>query len=59
MIFLGILIIIVALGGFPVGVRTALLLASGVIITILAYLSSVTYCSNCKKMIDDTDHILP
>lgn len=59
MIFLGILVVVVALGGFPVWVRTTLLVVSGLGISTLAYLSSVVYCSNCKKLIDDAEQALP
>jgi hypothetical protein len=31
---------------------------SGLGIAVLAYLSSVVYCSNCKKLIDDAEHAL-
>lgn len=59
MIFLGILVVILALGGFPVWARTTLLVASGLGVSALAYLSSVLYCSNCKKLIDDAEQALP
>ncbi|MBI5400741.1 MAG: hypothetical protein HZB12_01325 [Candidatus Yonathbacteria bacterium] len=59
MIFLGILVIVVALGGFPSWARTTLLVASGLGISTLAYLSSVVYCSNCKKLIEDAEQALP
>ena len=57
-IFLGIFIIFVTIGGFPSWARTALLVLSGSGIAVLAYLSSVVYCSNCKKLIDDAEHAL-
>lgn len=50
-IFLGILVIILPVLGLPSWVRTILIILSGVGIVILAYLSSVVYCSNCKKLI--------
>lgn len=59
MIFLGVLVIVVALGGFPGWARTTLLVASGLGISVLAYLSSVVYCSNCKKLIEDAEQALP
>ena len=57
-IFLSIFVVFVALGGFPGWMRTALLVLSGLGIAVLAYLSSVVYCSNCKKLIDDAEHAL-
>lgn len=57
-IFLSIFIVFVALGGFPSWARTTLLILSGLGIAVLAYLSSVVYCSNCKKLIDDAEHAL-
>ncbi|MGB2580199.1 MAG: hypothetical protein WBC83_00725 [Minisyncoccia bacterium] len=58
-IFLGILVVVVAIGGFPAWARTSLLVISGVSISVLAYLSSVVYCSNCKKLIEDAEQALP
>ncbi len=58
-IFLGIFIVIVALGGFPAWARTTLLVLSGIAVIVFAYLSSVVYCSNCKKLIDEADQVLP
>lgn len=58
-IFLGVLVIVVALGGFPSWVRTTFLVSSGFGIAVLAYLSSVVYCSNCKKLIEDAEQALP
>jgi len=57
-IFLSIFVVFVALGGFPGWARTTLLVLSGLGIAVLAYLSSVVYCSNCKKLIDDAEHAL-
>jgi len=57
-IFLAVFVIIVALGGFPSWVRTTLLVLSGIGIAVLAYLSSVIYCSNCKKLIEYGENIL-
>lgn len=58
-IFLSAFVIVVALGGFPSWARKTLLVLSGSGIAILAYLSSVVYCSNCKKLIDDAEQALP
>ena len=57
-IFLAALVIIVAIGGFPSWARTTLLVLSAMGIAVLAYLSSVVYCSNCKKLIEDADQAL-
>lgn len=54
-IILAIIVIITAIGGFPSPVRTAILALSGVGISVLAYLSSVVYCSNCRKLIDEAE----
>jgi hypothetical protein len=59
LIFLGIFVIVLALAGLPSWVRTTLLVLSGLGIAVLAYLSSVVYCSNCKKLIDEADQALP
>lgn len=57
---LGILVVVVGVGGFPPGfVRTSLLVLSGTAISVLSYLSSVVYCSNCKKLIEDAEQALP
>jgi hypothetical protein len=53
--FLGILVAALPVLGFPPSVRTALLIVSGIVIAVLAYLSSVVYCSNCKKLISDAE----
>lgn len=58
-IFLSVLVIVVALGGFPSWLRETLLVISGIGIAVLAYLSSVVYCSNCKKLIEDAEQALP
>lgn len=58
-ILLSVLLIITALGGFPSWLRTTLLVLTGVAIATLAYLSSVVYCSNCKKLIDEAEQALP
>ncbi len=58
MIFLGILVAVLAELGFPALVSKILIILSGLGIAVLAYLASVTYCSNCKKLISDADHAL-
>lgn len=58
-IFLSVLIVVVAIGGFPSWARTIILVLSGIGIAVLAYLSSVVYCSNCKKLIEDAEQALP
>ncbi len=50
-IFLGILVIILPVLGLPSWVRTILIVLTGAGIVALAYLSSVVYCSNCKKLV--------
>ncbi|MBI3634493.1 MAG: hypothetical protein HY228_02650 [Candidatus Yonathbacteria bacterium] len=50
-IFFGILVIIFPVLGLPSWVRTILIVLTGAGIVILAYLSSVVYCSNCKKLV--------
>ncbi len=59
MTILGVAIVVVAVGGFPAWVRTTLLVAGGLAISVLSYLSSVVYCSNCKKLIDNAEQTLP
>jgi len=54
-ILLAVIVIISAIGGFPSPARTTLLVLCGAGISVLAYLSSVVYCSNCKKLIDEVD----
>ena len=54
-ILLAIIIIIAGIGGFPSSIRTTILVLCGAGISVLAYLSSVVYCSNCKKLIDEAD----
>lgn len=58
MIFLGILVAVLPIIGFPSWARTTLIVLSGIGIAVLAYLSSVVYCSNCKKLIDDAGNAL-
>lgn len=58
MIFLGILVAITPALGFPSWFRTIIIVFSGLGIAVLAYLSSVTYCSNCEKLIDEADRAL-
>ncbi|OHA80144.1 MAG: hypothetical protein A2747_00770 [Candidatus Yonathbacteria bacterium RIFCSPHIGHO2_01_FULL_44_41] len=59
MVFLGILVAALPLLGFPGWLRTTLIVSSGLGIAVLAYLSSVAYCSNCKKLIKDAEQALP
>lgn len=58
MIFLGIAVTVVPVLGFPSWFRTTLMVVAGLAIVVLAYLSSVTYCSNCEKLIDEADRAL-
>lgn len=58
-IFLGALVVFAAVGGFPAWARTTILVLSGAGIAVLAYLSSVVYCSNCKKLIEEAEQALP
>ncbi|MDO8604246.1 MAG: hypothetical protein Q7K40_02480 [bacterium] len=59
MTILGVAVVVVALGGFPSWARTSLLVIGGITISVLSYLSSVVYCSNCKKLIEDAEQALP
>jgi len=59
MIFLGALVMVLPVLGFPSWARTTLIVLSGLGVVVLAYLSSVTYCSNCEKLIDDAEQALP
>ena len=54
-VLLGIFVAALPVLGFPPTVRTVLFIISGLVIATLAYLSSVVYCSNCKKLIDDAE----
>lgn len=58
MIFLGIIVAVVPILGFPSWFRTTAMIISGLSIAVLAYLSSVTYCSNCEKLIEEADRAL-
>lgn len=58
MIFLGIAVAVVPILGFPSWFRTTLMVAAGLAIAVLAYLSSVAYCSNCEKLIEEADRAL-
>lgn len=58
MVFLGILVALLPVLGFPPSVRDVLIFVSGITIAVLAYLSSVVYCSNCKKLIEEADQVL-
>lgn len=59
MTILGVAVVVVAIGGFPAWARTSLLVMGGVAISVLSYLSSVVYCSNCKKLIEDAEQAFP
>ena len=59
LIFLGIFVVVLALAGLPPWMRNVLLILSGIGIAVVGYLSSVVYCSNCKKLIDEADQALP
>lgn len=59
MTILGVAVVVVAIGGFPAWARTSLLVIGGVAISVLSYLSSVVYCSNCKKLIEDAERAFP
>jgi hypothetical protein len=56
-IFLAVLVAVLPFLGFPGVVRTALFVVSGFIIAAITYFSSVTYCSNCKKLINAADRV--
>ncbi len=58
MIFLGILVMVLPILGFPSWMQTIFIVLSGLVISVLAYLTSITYCSNCKKLISDADNAL-
>lgn len=58
MVLLGLLVVALPILGFPPGVRDFLLIVSGLAVASLAYLSSVVYCSNCKKLIEEADQVL-
>jgi len=58
MIFLGVVVAVLPALGFPSWVRTIFFVVSGISIAVLAYLSSVVYCSNCEKLIDEADRAL-
>ncbi len=58
-ILLGFFVVVLPASGFPGWVRDTFIVISGLSIVALAYLSSVVYCSNCKKLIDDSDKALP
>ena len=58
MVFLGLLVAALPVLGFPPSVRALLLVVSGLTVSVLAYLSSVVYCSNCKKLIDEAEQVL-
>lgn len=57
-IFLAIFMTVLPFLGFPSFVRTVLLVVSGLTVATIAYFSSVIYCSNCKRLIDDAGRAL-
>ena len=57
-IFLGVLVAVLPALGFPSWVRTIVFVFSGLGIAVLAYLSSVVYCRNCEKLIEEADRAL-
>ena len=57
-IFLGVLVAVLPALGFPSWIRTIFFVLSGLSIAVLAYLSSVVYCSNCEKLIEEADRAL-
>lgn len=57
-ILLGIAVAILPVLGFPAFFRDFLFVIFGLAIASLAYLSSVLYCANCKKLIDEADQAL-
>ena len=57
-ILLGIVIAILPVLGFPPFFRNLLFVVFGLSIASLAYLSSVVYCANCKKLIDEAGQAL-
>lgn len=59
MTILGVAVVVVAIGGFPSWAHKSLLVVFGIAISVLSYLSSVVYCSNCKKLIEDAEQALP
>lgn len=58
MIFLSVLVVALPVSGLPRSILTIVLVLVGTLIAVLAYLSSVVYCSNCKKLIDEAEHAL-
>lgn len=59
MTILGVAVVVVAIGGFPSWAHKSLLVVFGITISVLSYLSSVVYCSNCKKLIEDAEQAFP
>ena len=59
MILLGIAIAILPVLGFPAFFRDFLFVIFGLAIASLSYLSSVLYCANCRKLIDEAEQALP
>lgn len=58
MVFLGVLVAALPVTGLTRDVLTIVLVVSGILIAVLAYLSSVVYCSNCKKLMEEADYAL-
>lgn len=59
MIFLGILVALMPILGFPPFARDIVIMLGGLGIAVLAYLSSVVYCSNCKRLMEEAERIIP
>ena len=59
MILLGIAVAILPVLGFPAFFRDFLFIVFGLAIASLSYLSSVLYCANCRKLIDEAEQALP
>lgn len=57
-ILLGIAVAILPVLGFPAFFRDFLFVVFGLAIASLSYLSSVLYCANCRKLIDEADQAL-
>lgn len=59
MILLGIGVAVLPALGFPSFFRDLLFVVFGLAIASLSYLSSVLYCANCRKLIDEAEQALP
>ncbi len=55
MVLLGIIVAALPILGFTQRITDILIVISGLGIAVLAYLSSVVYCSNCKKLIEEAE----